>query len=161
MKALDLVNEADSCRRLATNPLNLEIRRLEPVTDATSALLETASGLVGPAVGIFLGPHKEYQNAVRARSATEDSSANSAGAMALASVKNVGRFHSSLFKGTMVDMLLAVTEGLQAVPKLCGDQRIEHSPITDAKSGFVVTGRVTNLFASLLKAAHFIRPVFR
>ena len=82
--------------------------------------------------------------------------------MALASVKNFGRFHSSLFKGTMVDMPLAATEGLLAVPILCEDQRIQHSPVTDAKSGLVVAGKANDpILLPLEGCSAYPRPVFR
>ena len=98
--------------------------------------------MVGSAAGIFLDPYKEYQRVVRTKPANGGSSDKPAVAMSLASLKNIGRFHSSLFKGTMVDMPLAVTEGLLAVPKMCGEPKSDHAPITDAQSGFLVAGRV-------------------
>ena len=98
--------------------------------------------MVSSAAGIFIDPYKEYQRAIQAKSADNATVTNSAAPIALASMKNIGRFHSSLFKGTMVDMPLAVTEGLHAIPALCGEPKSEHAPVTDAKSGFVVAGKV-------------------
>ena len=112
------------------------------MTGAASALYETANGMVSSAAGIFLDPHKELK-ATRAKNAGEGSSSNPAAAMTLASAKNVGKFHSSLFKGTMVDMPLAITEGLLAVPRLYGEKTAEHAPIVDWKSGAAVAGKAS------------------
>lgn len=104
--------------------------------------------MVGSAAGIVLNPHKKYQRAARANAAHEHSSHNPAITMPLTALRNIGRFHSSLFKGTMVDMPLAVTEGLLAMPKLCGDPQSEHAPVIDAKSGFVIAGKVSHSLVS-------------
>lgn len=106
--------------------------------------------MVGSAAGILLGPRKEYQRAVQAKSAGNGSSPNIAVTMPLASLKNFGRFHSSFFKGMLVDMPLAVTEGLLAVPTLCGDHHINHAPVVDAKSGFLVAVKVNPLLIPLV-----------
>ena len=116
--------------------------------------------MVGSAAGILLDPGKEYQRAVQAKSAGEGSSPNPAVTMPLASLKNIGKFHSSFFKGMLVDMPLAVTEGLLAVPKLCGDQHVDHAPVTDAKSGFVVAVKVGHLHVPSVRclAKRTVRP---
>ena len=64
-------------------------------------------------------------------------------AIPLASLKSIGRFHSSLFKGTMVDIPMAVTEGFLAVPKMCGEPQPSHAPISDVQSGLMVAGKVS------------------
>ena len=128
--------------RLATNPIHIETRRIEPVTGGLSALMETGNGMVGSAAGIFLDPYKEYRRISQTKSTDRKSLPNPAVTMPLASLKNIGRFNSSLFKGTMVDIPMAVTEGFLAVPKMCGEPQPGHAPITNAQSGLMVAGKV-------------------
>ena len=123
-------------------------RRWDIVTAGSSSAIGVYTGMVSNATGIISKPIDEYK-----RSQKEGSSATNAqiaGNMALASAKSVGRVHSSLFKGTMVDMPLAVTEGLRATPKLYGESVPDHEPITDWKSGAKVAGKVCCIAACCL-----------
>ena len=49
----------------------------------------------------------------------------------------------------MVDMPLAVTEGIRAIPKLYGDEVGGHEDIVDWKSGLRFAGSVRLSFLSL------------
>lgn len=95
--------------------------------------------MVSGATGIFSKPFDEYK---RSRKDGSSSGAKVAGNMALESAKSVGRVNSSLFKGTMIDVPLAITEGLRATPKLYGESVPDHEPITGWKSGAKVAGKV-------------------
>ncbi|KAJ7740943.1 sterol glucosyltransferase [Mycena maculata] len=66
---------------------------------------------------------------------------HTAGAMAAASGKSVGRVLTSSFKGMMVDVPLAVTEGLRSFPQLYGEDVRDHGQIRDWRSGAVVAGK--------------------
>ncbi|KAL1884035.1 hypothetical protein Daus18300_000144 [Diaporthe australafricana] len=57
------------------------------------------------------------------------------------SAKSIGGFVPTALKGMMVDIPLAMTEGMRAVPKHLGDDPRDHGPVTDAKSGAVVAGK--------------------
>ena len=137
---------ADISCRLAVHPIHIESRRIEPITGELSALLETFNGMIGSAAGIFLDPYKEYRRIAQTKTPDGKSLQNPAVAMPLASLKNIGRFNSSLFKGTMVDIPLAVTIGFLAIPKMCGDQEPRRAPIVNARSGFMVAGTVSCSF---------------
>lgn len=73
--------------------------------------------------------------------ATKNHGIQTAGKMAAASAKSVGAFNSSLFRGMMVDLPLAVAEGMRNVPSLYGDDVKTLQPVTDWKSGAVVAGK--------------------
>lgn len=105
--------------------------------------METGNGMVGSAAGLLLDPYKEYRRIAQTKSTDQGASPNPAVAMSLASLKSIGRFHSSLFKGTMVDIPMAVTEGFLAVPKMCGAPQPSHAPISNVQSGFMVAGKVS------------------
>lgn len=69
------------------------------------------------------------------------SGVQTAGAMAIASGKSVGRVFTSYTRGTMVDIPLAVTEGFREIPKLYGEDVRDLGQIKDWKSGAVVAGK--------------------
>ncbi|KAJ7472257.1 hypothetical protein B0H11DRAFT_2038236 [Mycena galericulata] len=162
-------------------------RRWDPVTGLSSATIATATDVADAAAGIFLKPYEEYnrRNATVPTSprfaasdaasslATDDrgegssqgadlESRSTAGAMAAASGKSFGRLVISSTKGIMLDIPLAVTEGLYRVPKLYGEEVRDHGPIKDWKSGAVVAGKtfvygmsegLTDLFVQPYKGA--------
>ncbi|KAF4335646.1 UDP-glucose sterol transferase [Fusarium beomiforme] len=77
-------------------------------------------------------------DSVRPRSAH---SGTLASRMAGASAKSAGRIGHTAAKGMLVDIPLAITEGLKSVPQLYGGNVRDHGPVTDAKSGMVVAGK--------------------
>lgn len=132
--------------RLAVRPIHIESCRIGPITGGLSTLMETFNGMVGSAAGIFIDPYEEYRRIAQTKTADGKYLQNPAAAMPLASLKNIGRFNSSLFKGTMVDIPLAVTKGFLAIPKMCGDQEPRRAPIVNPRSGFMVAGTVSCSF---------------
>lgn len=65
----------------------------------------------------------------------------SAGRLASASGKSIGMFAPKAVKGMMVDIPLALTDGLKNVPRAYGDTVRDHGPITGFKSGATVAGK--------------------
>jgi hypothetical protein len=66
-----------------------------------------------------------------------------AGTVAKASAKSVGMLAPTAAKGMLVDIPLAITEGLRAVPQHLGTRTRDHGRVrvTNAKSGAVVAGK--------------------
>lgn len=58
-----------------------------------------------------------------------------------ASAKSLGKAVGHSYKGMLIDMPLAVSEGLRAVPRLYGDEVKNHGVVRDWKSGAVFAGR--------------------
>lgn len=56
------------------------------------------------------------------------------------SAKSVGKVIGYWYKGMLIDMPLAVSEGLRAVPQLYGDEVKDHGTIRDWKSGASFAG---------------------
>jgi hypothetical protein len=131
----------------------LENRRWDPVTGSASAALGTANEMVSAFGGIFTHPYDEYKHAHQISSEGEKTKVPAA-RMALASVKSIGRFNGSFFKGTMIDIPMAVTEGLRAAPRLYGEKPREYGPISDWQSGAIVAGKVSSILISGRFAAH-------
>lgn len=57
------------------------------------------------------------------------------------SAKSAGRVIGSFYKGVIVDIPLATTEGLRAVPRLYGEEVKDYGTVTDWKSGGIVAGK--------------------
>lgn len=57
------------------------------------------------------------------------------------SAKGVGKFIGSVYKGLIIDIPLATTEGLRAVPRLYGEEVKDYGRVTDWKSGGIVAGK--------------------
>jgi hypothetical protein len=59
--------------------------------------------------------------------------------------KGVSKMATSVLKGTLVDVPLALTEGLHNMPELYGDKVRKHNKVTDWKSGTAEAGKVCTL----------------
>ncbi|CAN9136284.1 unnamed protein product [Alternaria alternata] len=90
------------------------------------------------------------QSAPMSGSASAETSANSvvpkrkaisAGQLAGASGASIGMFAPKALKGMMVDIPLAITDGLKNVPRLYGETPRDHGPVTDFTSGAAVAGK--------------------
>ncbi|KAF3037671.1 hypothetical protein E8E12_007149 [Didymella heteroderae] len=65
----------------------------------------------------------------------------SAGQMAGASGKSIAMFAPKATKGMLVDIPMALTDGLKNVPRAYGDKVREHGPVTGFTSGATVAGK--------------------
>ena len=74
----------------------------------------------------------------------QDASSSNAG---ISAGKGVSQMTTSVLKGTLVDVPLALTEGLHNLPELYGDKVRKHNKITDWKSGTAEAGKVWTLLA--------------
>ncbi|KAJ4316058.1 hypothetical protein N0V84_008057 [Fusarium piperis] len=90
----------------------------------------------------------EYEKAGHSERTSVDSalpntehSGSLAGRMAGASAKSIGKLGPTALKGMVVDIPLALTEGLKSVPRHYGGNVRDHGPVTDAKSGMVMAGK--------------------
>ena len=96
------------------------------MTDFTSAL-----------GGAFIDPFKDVK---RVR---PDGTRRSAGtATAVASGKALQGMTTAVVKGSLVDVPLALAEGLRNTPRLYGEKVQDHGPVTDWKSGGTVAAKV-------------------
>lgn len=57
------------------------------------------------------------------------------------SAKSLGKVVGYWYKGMLIDLPLAVTEGLRAVPRLYGDEVKDHGTVQDWKSGATFAGK--------------------
>jgi hypothetical protein len=74
-------------------------------------------------------------------SAEKSSKLKSTGVAMGGSAKSLGKVVGYWYKGMLIDMPLAVSEGLRAVPRLYGDEVKDHGTVRDWKSGASFAGK--------------------
>lgn len=155
--------------RHETNSITIQNHRLDPLTSTTSAAISTGMGMVRATTDIFVKPYQEANRgrgepsrpslsrsistpAPASRVVNENepppvpdinkvrNNWETTGAVAAASAKGFGRFLANYYKGVIVDIPLATTEGLRAVPRLYGEE-VEEYNIRDWKSGAIAGGK--------------------
>ncbi|KAH8912913.1 sterol glucosyltransferase [Coniochaeta sp. PMI_546] len=148
-----------------SRPVIIENVRWEPVTATISAVFSTYANMATSATDIVARPVKAYRAASsRATSSNVDLNSTSSqsgrnegdapvsehsldspqpvyGPVAMGVVSGVGKFLSSFGKGFLIDMPLALSEGLRNTPKLYGGEVPDYGPVTGWKSGFIVSGK--------------------
>ncbi|CAG7921989.1 unnamed protein product [Penicillium olsonii] len=147
-------------KRYQTKPLSIEVRRWEPVTAVSSATLSTFAGMADAGAGIFVDPYKEYRRLQATPETNGDSSRTESNAretsnapqsigtnsndsshgrqIALASALSLAKFLGRSSRGAFVEIPLAATEGMRAIPRLYGDDTRANAPVQDWRSGMAV-----------------------
>lgn len=109
-----------------TRPIFIEHRRWVPITGgasaAISAVFDTSTAL-GAALSEKGG--LDFDDTGNAR------------------VKNFGKAGTSLLKGAVIDMPMALADGLRHAPRMYGDKGRDYGPITGFKNGVTVAGKVS------------------
>ncbi|KAH6857149.1 UDP-glucose,sterol transferase [Chaetomium sp. MPI-CAGE-AT-0009] len=156
--------------RYEPSPIRIDVRRWDPASAVVSSLMGTWTGMATSAADIVIEPIKAYQKpetsakddpesqlamdpkgtpgphgvALETSGGTRENASgtsnNRFARAALGSASGVGKFFHHFSKGMLLDMPMAATEGLRAVPKLYGKEVEERPQITDWKSGAVVAG---------------------
>ncbi|PCD24034.1 hypothetical protein FGRA07_11477 [Fusarium graminearum] len=125
------------------------------ITAAGSASVEVAAGMADATAGIFMKLYdrvKEHRTRPSSpldgessdtRSQSTESKSDSATAKDVmgAFSKSLGKLAMTSTKGVLVDIPIAVTDGLRAVPNLYGEDVRQRGRITDFKSGAVMAGK--------------------
>lgn len=145
----------------------IDIRRWDPFTALLAAFIATIAHTTDAAAGVFKEPYKVYKErhdnqptdpskhseesdhqikegddaSVLLRDSTGHKQTTSL-AMVTASATSAGRILTKYAKGILVDMPLAATEGMRAVPRLYNEDTKPHSKITGFRSGMSVAGEV-------------------
>ncbi|KAJ5766000.1 uncharacterized protein N7511_003616 [Penicillium nucicola] len=153
-------------RRYQSKPFTIETQCWDPFTAVSLASLSTFSGMADATAGIFIDPYKEYKYLRSIRNSslsgpTEVASTTAIAAstnhldvnvdpdhppndpeyakrMALASAISLGRFLGRSSRGMFIDLPLAATEGMLAIPRLYDARTREHAPVRGWKSGAAV-----------------------
>lgn len=118
-------------------PIFINNPRWDPITSTSSAYISLIHDITSSSAGIVHSPISE----LRRSNAEGASGGETAGRMAIASVKEFGRLTMSVFKGIGVDIPYACAEGFRAVPRIYGEEVKDHGDVKDWSSGFEVAGK--------------------
>ncbi|KAL5373105.1 hypothetical protein DPSP01_012965 [Paraphaeosphaeria sporulosa] len=119
-----------------SKPFNITNERWDPLTGLSSSGLSTIKGIVTATGDMLASPYTAVQQA-----GPSDSAAKTTSKAAANFGKSFGKFSGRFLQGAVVDLPLAVADGLRSVPKLYGEDVQSHGEVTDAASGFMVGGR--------------------
>ncbi|CAG7935206.1 unnamed protein product [Penicillium olsonii] len=150
----------------ASHEIYIQNRRWDPVTGTTSSLIGTGTDIMKATGDAFLLPYQEFRRhphtpgEITGPSNERSPSVSSTGASSMvttnserqsrlkttgvamaASAKSLGKAVGHSYKGMLIDMPLAASEGLRAVPRLYGDEVQDHGDIRDWKSGAMFAGK--------------------
>ncbi|KAJ6442575.1 UDP-glucose,sterol transferase [Purpureocillium lavendulum] len=158
-----------SLKRYKSNPIHISHRRWDPVTATASSLAATGTDMVASAADIVIKPVEALgRSLAKERRAGERQHASPAGhdavfgrpaaialpestagpsapgsvrAAALGSAAGVGNFVKHFYKGMLLDVPLAVTEGMRNAPRLYGGDVYDPGDVVDWKTGGLAAGR--------------------
>lgn len=121
-----------------SDPLHIRNIRWDPVTSTASACFGILGDMGAAAKNMVADPYKELKNSKSEQSASDPKGMAVAGRMAGGVAKNAGRLVAAFYKGVVVDLPLATTEGFRNVPKLYGEDVKDYGHVTGVVSGFQV-----------------------
>ncbi|KAJ3471895.1 hypothetical protein MRS44_001994 [Fusarium solani] len=145
-------------------PIFIESQRWDPFTAVGSASMEVVASMADATAGVFVKPYetiKEHQTRAKTSIESGSSQARSQGDSASVSesvarkavgtsTKSLGKLAVTSAKGIFVDIPIAVTDGLRAVPNLYGEDVRPRDHITGFRSGAVVAGK--NFYHGIFEA---------
>ncbi|KAH8423773.1 putative sterol glucosyltransferase [Aspergillus melleus] len=162
--------EQKNLQLFEARPIFIQNRRLDPLSSTTSAAIGTGTNMLKATTDMLLKPYQEVTRPSSSRSTSahhvptrsrsmqdlngsqpmsaapapdtneERTNWHRGGAAVTAGAKGFGKLLSSYSKGIIVDIPLAATEGLRAVPRLYGEE-VEDYQVRDWKSGALAGGK--------------------
>lgn len=127
------LSPSKSHTRYKPRPITIENQRWDPLSAGMSVLLGTVMNFSASFGAVLSGPAKAFGGSSRS------------GKEAAISVgKGFGKVAEVVPKVTLVDFPLALTEGLQQMPRLYGEEVRDSGYVLDWKSGGVVAGKVSS-----------------
>ncbi|KAK0710025.1 UDP-glucose,sterol transferase [Lasiosphaeria miniovina] len=121
---------------LRTREYDTDVRRWDPLSGGAASTLGTVTDFGLSLGGLFIDPYKAYK-----RAAAAGGHGSSAAAAARIAGSSAGSMTGVLTKGMLVDMPLALAEGMKNVPKLYGEEVPDHGKVTDWQSGGKVAAK--------------------
>ncbi|KAM0284676.1 hypothetical protein ACHAQH_001830 [Verticillium albo-atrum] len=157
-------------KRYEPRPIDIQLRRWDPVTAATSSMVKMYAGMAMSAADIVVKPVQAFTadrpNSKRPESSRESSPRPSedpygrpagldmptgsenkktersrAGAALAGSAGGVGGLFKSFTKGVYLDIPHALEEGMRVAPRLYGGEVYDPGAVTDWKSGGIAAGK--------------------
>ncbi|OAP58152.1 hypothetical protein AYL99_07242 [Fonsecaea erecta] len=146
---------SDDLRLYRPKPFTIENRRWDFLTGSLAVSMEVSYDILAAFSGFWRNPRairkqkdkdRELWRASSHRSAagTEndpgEGSSRQVARMVGASAMSISHLTGIVIKGGLVDVPVAVAEGLRNTPKLYGQEVPDHAAVTDWKSGLTVAG---------------------
>ncbi|KAJ5638449.1 hypothetical protein N7528_000839 [Penicillium herquei] len=150
-------------------PIFIQNRRWDPVTGTASSLIGTGTDILKATGDIVYRPYQEFRRVPKDQpelplpepsgsrcpsiassndassmltpTSKKSSTIKTTGLAMEGSAKSLGKVVGYWSKGMLIDMPLAVSEGLRAVPGLYGDEVKDHGVVRDWKSGATFAGK--------------------
>ncbi|KAL0929369.1 sterol glucosyltransferase [Colletotrichum truncatum] len=122
---------------IRTREYDTDVRRWDPVTGGAASVLGTMTDFTTALGGTFIDPFKAYKEARRNGGGVSAGS----GAAAQGAAMGFGSMTGVVTKGALVNMPLALAEGLRSVPRLYGEEVENHGKVKDWQSGGVVAAK--------------------
>lgn len=116
----------------------MDVKRWDPLTAGASATLGVLTDFTSALGGTFINPFKEVRQARLEGGGGVSASLAAAGAVG----KDFTSMATSVSKGALVGMPLALAEGLRNAPRLYGEEVKDHGKVKDWKSGGIVAAKV-------------------
>lgn len=125
--------------RLQPKVYHVDPQRRDPLTATASSLLGMMTDFTTSLGGTFINPYKEYKRNRADPSVGLTPSISAARAVG----QGLTGMTTAVAKGALVDVPLALSEGLKNAPRLYGETVEEYGPVVDWKSGSVVAAKVS------------------
>ena len=130
--------------RLTYRTYNTDVDRWDPFTGGASAVVGSLTDMTVALGRTFIDPYKAYnEHRLQTADQQQGSVGGAVGSATMASGKGLGRLYGAMAKGALLDLPLALTEGLRNAPRLYGAEADDYGRAKDWKSGCVVGGKVS------------------
>ncbi|KAH8901727.1 UDP-Glycosyltransferase/glycogen phosphorylase [Thozetella sp. PMI_491] len=123
-------------KSLRPKEYDTDVRRWDPLSGGAASTFGTLTDFTTSLGGLFIDPYKAYK-----RTATNSNPGASAAAAAKSAGNSLASMTGVLARGTLVDVPLALAEGMKNVPKLYGEEVPDHGKVKDWQSGSVVAAK--------------------
>ncbi|EXJ73173.1 uncharacterized protein A1O5_04323 [Cladophialophora psammophila CBS 110553] len=147
--------KAEDLRLYRSKPFIIENRRWDFLTSSLAVSMEMSYDILAALSGFWRNPRalrkqKDKERALSRASSHQTASGNEnhpmegpskeIAKMVGASAMSISHITGIVIKGSLVDIPVAVAEGLRNTPKLYGQEVPDHAAVTDWKSGLAVAG---------------------
>ncbi|KAH6643326.1 glycosyltransferase family 28 domain-containing protein [Truncatella angustata] len=128
--------QINQLKSLRSKEYDTDVQRWDPVSGGAASILGTMTDFSKALGGVFIDPFKSYKRV------GEKGDGESAAGVALTEVGDrLGSMAGVVTKGALVDMPLALAEGLKNVPRLYGEEIQDHGTVNDWQSGSKVAAK--------------------
>ncbi|OAG39328.1 hypothetical protein AYO21_06532 [Fonsecaea monophora] len=146
--------KADHLRLYKPKPITIENRRWNFLTSSVAVSMEVSYDILAAISGFWRNPREVHKQNDKDRALGRTSSAHQTESgmemdamegsskqiarMVGASAMSISQLTGIVVKGSLIDIPVAIAEGMRNTPKLYGEKVPDHAAVTDWKSGITV-----------------------